>query len=78
MFNMSMAAAFPRPFEVFPLYIPYYTAVPHSEWLKLCPAIPRWAADQAGQVCYLLIDLFPLISRLEDHSGDNPTTTRRH
>jgi hypothetical protein len=33
--------------------------------------------DKVGQVCYLLIDLSPLISQLsivDDRHGDNPTT----
>jgi hypothetical protein len=64
------------PIEVFPLYIPYYSKL-HCKCLKLYPPISRLAA-QTNQVCYLLIDLSPLISQLciaDDRSGGNPTTT---
>ena len=70
----TAAAAFLSPIEVFPLYTPY----PHWKCLELRPPIQRWAADQADQVCYLLIDLSPLISHLcmvDDPRGDNPTMT---
>jgi hypothetical protein len=77
---LHAATAFLRLIEVLPLSIPYYTlaAVPHCKCLELRSPIQRWATDQADQVCYLLVDLSPLIPQLfivDDRHGDNPTTT---